>query len=130
MWTTETITVGDFMPHTRKRYVNLPAEWTAFKPGSLVVEANNEEVTLKFQEWYQERDGSPAALCVDTVGTRRYIYADAIRLVSLTGRGKSKGRRGESLLSDSESKLSRTEKRKLRRERREPDQAAHAEGMD
>ena len=118
------------MPHTRKRYVNLPAEWTALKPGSLVVEANNEEVTLKFQEWYEERDGSRAAICVDTVGTRRYIYADAIRLVSLTGRGKSRGRKGESVLTDAESKLSRAEKRKLRRERREPDQAIHADGID
>ena len=118
------------MPHTRKRYVNLSPEWTNFKPGSLVVEANNEEVTLKFQEWYEERDGSRAALCVDTVGTRRYIYADAIRLVSLTGRGKSRGRRGESLLSDAESKLSRAEKRKLRRERREPVEPIHADGID
>ena len=126
----ETITVGEFMPHQRKRYVNLSPEWTDFKPGSLVVEANNEEVTLKFQEWYEERDGSRAALCVDTVGTRRYIYADAIRLVSLTGRGKSRGRRGESLLSDAESKLSRAEKRKLRRERREPVEPIVAEGMD
>jgi len=126
----ETITVGQFMPHTRKRYVNLSPEWTNFKPGSLVVEANNEEVTLKFQEWYEERDGSRAALCVDTVGTRRYIYADAIRLVSLTGRGKSRGRRGESLLSDAESKLSRAEKRKLRRERRDKSEPIHADGID
>ena len=118
------------MPHTRKRYVNLPAEWTTFKPGCLVVEANNEEVTLKFQEWYLERDGSRAALCIDAVGTRRYIYADAIRLVSLTGRGKARGRKGESLLSDAESKLSRAEKRKLRRDRREPVEPMHAEGMD
>ena len=118
------------MPHTRKRYVNLSPEWTNFKPGSLVVEANNEEVTLKFQEWYEERDGSRAALCVDTVGTRRYIYADAIRLVSLTGRGKSRGRRGESLLSDAESKLSRAEKRKLRRERRDKSEPIHADGID
>ena len=118
------------MPHTRKRYVNLPTEWTTFKPGSLVVEANNEEVTLKFQEWYLERDGSRAALCIDAVGTRRYIYADAIRLVSLTGRGKSRGRKGESLLTDAESKLSRAEKRKLRRDRREPVEPMHAEGMD
>lgn len=118
------------MPHTRKRYVNLAPEWTNLKPGSLVVEANNEEVTLKFQEWYEERDGSRAALCIDAVGTRRYIYADAIRLVSLTGRGKSRGRRGESVLTDAESKLSRAEKRKLRRERREPEQAMHADGID
>ena len=118
------------MPHNRKRYVNLSPEWTDFKPGSVVVEANNEEVTLKFQEWYLERDGSRAALCIDAVGTRRYIYADAIRLVSLNGRGKSRGRKGESLLTDAESKLSRAEKRKLRRERREPVEPMHAEGMD
>jgi 4-deoxy-L-threo-5-hexosulose-uronate ketol-isomerase len=31
----ETITVGQFMPHTRKRYVNLSPEWTNFKPGSI-----------------------------------------------------------------------------------------------
>jgi hypothetical protein len=126
----ETISVGEFMPHNRKRYVNLPPEWMDFKPGSIVVEANNEEVTLKFQEWYEERDGSKAALCIDSVGTRRYIYADAIRLVSLNGRGKSRGRKGESLLTDAESKLSRSEKRKLRRERREPVEPMHAEGMD
>jgi hypothetical protein len=130
MHTIETISVGEFMPHNRKRYVNLAPEWTDFKPGSIVVEANNEEVTLKFQEWYEERDGSKAALCVDSVGTRRYIYADAIRLVSLNGRGKSRGRKGESLLTDAESKLSRAEKRKLRRERREPTEPMHAEGID
>lgn len=118
------------MPHQRKRYVNLSPEWMDFKPGSLVVEANNEEVTLKFQEWYLERDGSRAALCVDTVGTRRYIYADAIRLVSLTGRGKARGRKGESVLTDAESKLTRAEKRKLRRERREPEPVIHAQGID
>ena len=126
----ETYTLGDFMPHTAKRYKNLSPEWQNFKPGCLVTQADNEEVTYKYIEHYTERDGSTAILCHDSTGTRRYFTPDSVRLVSLTGRGKSRGRRGESLLSDAESKLSRAEKRKLRRERREPGEAIHADGID
>ena len=118
------------MPHTAKRYKNLAPEWQNFKPGSLVTQADNEEITYKYIEHYTERDGQAAILCHDSTGTRRYFTPDSVRLVSLTGRGKSRGRRGESLLSDAESKLSRAEKRKLRRDRREPGEAIHADGMD
>ena len=126
----ETYTIGDFMPHTAKRYKNLSPEWQNFKPGCLVTQADNEEITYKYIEHYTERDGSAAILCHDSTGTRRYFTPDSVRLVSLTGRGKSRGRRGESLLSDAESKLSRAEKRKLRRERRETSEPIHADGID
>ena len=111
--------VGHHMPHRQRIYKNLPPEWTDFKTGSLIVEANNEEATYKYIEPFIERDGSMSILAHDSDGHRRYFRPDAIRLASIDGRGRQRGRKGPSLLSDAEQKLSRAEKRRLRRERRD-----------
>ncbi len=77
-------------------------------------------------EWYYEADGTPACKSRDGEGQIRNLFADAVRLAQLNGRGKMRGTK-MSLLSDTEKKITRTEKRKLRKERRN---AVKAEGID
>ena len=126
MFNIETIFHGDVLPTPRNRFVNLPQEWKEFKKGSLIVDANYEDQTFEFIEWYTETNGEVNARCRDGQGFIRHLYGDSIRLAQLKGQGRMRGKR-MSLLTEKESKLSRTEKRKLRKERRN---AIKAQGID
>lgn len=126
MFQIETIFFGTGIPAPRNRFVNLPAEWSDIRPGQRIVDANYEDQTFEFISWYYEADGTPACKCRDGEGSIRNLFADAVRLAQLNGRGKMRGTR-MTLLSDTEKKLTRTEKRKLRKERRT---ALNAQGID
>jgi hypothetical protein len=126
MFNIETIFQGDTLPTPRNRFVNLPPEWREFKKGSLIADANYEDMTFEFIEWYTESNGETNARCRDGQGFIRHLYGDSIRLSQLKGQGRMRGKR-MSLLTEKESKLSRTEKRKLRKERRN---AVKAQGID
>ena len=122
----ETIFHGETLSTPRNRFVNLAPEWRDFKKGSLIVDANYEESTFEFIEWYTESDGAQNVRALDGQGFTRHLFGDSVRLAQLKGQGRMKGKR-MSLLSEKESKLSRTEKRKLRKERRT---AVKAQGID
>jgi hypothetical protein len=126
MFQIETIFFGDGIPAPRNRFVNLPIEWSDIRPGQRIIDANSEEQTFEFISWYFEADGTQACKCRDGEGALRHLFADAVRLAQLNGRGKMRGTR-MTLLSDTEKKLTRTEKRKLRKERRT---ALNAQGID
>lgn len=128
MFTTETIVIGTTLPVNRLRYTNLPAEWKAFIPGSIIVDANQPEQTFSFLRWHTEPDGSQTAVCLDNYNQERYLFGDSVRLNSLHGtrRRNGKGKRMTTLTA-SEKSLSRAEKRKIRREQRA---ALKADGID
>lgn len=126
MFTIETIFHGETLATPRNRFVNLKPEWLDFKKGSLIVDANYEDSTFEFVEYYTETDGATNVRALDGQGFTRHLYGDSVRLAQLKGQGRMKGKR-MSLLTEKESKLSRTEKRKLRKERRN---AVKAQGID
>jgi hypothetical protein len=119
MFKTDTVTFGKIMPMPRQRFLDLHTEWTAFIPGSIIVDVNWPEQTFVFKRYHLEPDGSSTVVCTDAAGYERYLFGDAVRLLSLGGvkRRHSKGKRVTTLTS-SEKGLSRTERRKIRREQR------------
>lgn len=128
MFKTESIPFGKSMPMQRNRFTDLTPEWTAFIPGSIIVDANWPEQTFIFKRYHLEPDGSQSVVCEDQWGMLRYLFGDAVRLLSLGGvkRRHGKGKRLTTLTA-SEKGLSRTEKRKIRREQRA---ALKADGID
>jgi len=126
MFQIETIFQGTTLPTPRNRFVNLAPEWKEFKKGSLIVDANYEDMTFEFVEYYTETDGATNIRALDGQGFTRHLYGDSVRLAQLKGQGRMRGKR-MSLLTEKESKLSRAEKRKLRKERRT---AVKAQGID
>ena len=119
MFKTDTTTFGKTMPMQRKRFIDLPAEWRNFTPDCIIVDANYEEQTFVFKGYHTEPDGTQSVICLDAAGYQRYLFGDAVRLLSLGGvkRRNGKGKRLTTLKS-SEKSLSRAEKRKIRREQR------------
>ena len=126
MFTIETIFHGNTLSTPRNLFRDLAPEWREFKKGSLIVDANYEDSTFEFIEWYTESDGAQNVRALDGQGFTRHLFGDSVRLAQLKGQGRMKGKR-MSLLTEKESKLSRTEKRKLRKERRN---AVKAQGID
>jgi hypothetical protein len=126
MFQIETLFQGTTLPTPRNRFVNLAPEWLEFKKGSLIVDANYEDMTFEFVEYYTETDGATNIRALDGQGFTRHLFGDSVRLAQLKGQGRMRGKR-MSLLTEKESKLSRTEKRKLRKERRN---AVKAQGID
>ena len=126
MFQIETLFQGTTLSTPRNRFVNLAPEWLEFKKGSLIVDANYEDMTFEFIEYYTETDGATNIRALDGQGFTRHLYGDSVRLAQLKGQGRMRGKR-MSLLTEKESKLSRTEKRKLRKERRN---AVKAQGID
>ena len=126
MFTIETIFHGNTLSTPRNLFRDLAPEWRELKKGSLIVDANYEDSTFEFIEWYTESDGAQNVRALDGQGFTRHLFGDSVRLAQLKGQGRMKGKR-MSLLSEKESKLSRTEKRKLRKERRN---AVKAQGID
>lgn len=128
MFKTDTITFGKTLPTTRQRFTDLPAEWTAFIPGSIIVDANWPEQTFTFKHYHLEPDGSQSVVCTDAAGYERYLFGDAVRLLSLGGVRRHTGKsKRMTTLTAGEKNLSRTEKRKIRREQRT---ALYASGLD
>ena len=99
MFQIETIFHGTVLPTPRNRFVNLSPEWKEFKKGSLIVDANYEDQTFEFIEWYTESNGEVNARCRDGQGYTRHLYGDSIRLAQLKGQGRMRGKR-MSLLSE------------------------------
>jgi hypothetical protein len=126
MFQIETLFQGTTLPTPRNRFVNLAPEWLEFKKGSLIVDANYEDMTFEFVEYYTETDGATNIRALDGQGFTRHLFGDSVRLAQLKGQGRMRGKR-MSLLTEKESKLSRTEKRKLRKERRN---VVKAQGID